>query len=200
MMKKTIVTLLMGIVFLNAGGDISPVKTSACGLYTDEYMMSSGIVAPCIDTGINNPFDAERLMDKAIHFHTSLYFDREGLTEDSVQNLQKLKDYISLHSVKSYYVSVIGHTAGYEDSNHMVQLNAWSTFWQNLGKKAVPESELAAQVNQRILAVYTYLNKEEDISTSRIFTENRLARDPIATEATKEGRTRNTRVDVALYY
>jgi flagellar motor protein MotB len=61
-------------------------------------------------------------------------------------------------------------------------------------------TDLASMVNRRIEAVYDHLNKEEHISTSRLYTENRLARDPIATEATVEGRMRNERVDVALYY
>ena len=202
MMQKLILTLLTGVAFLNAGGDISnsPVKTSTCGLYTDEYMISSGIVYPCIDTGIPNSINPDILMSKKIHFHASLHFDANGLTENSLLKLKELQDYMILRSVKNYYITIIGHTSGYEDSNHMVQLNGWSTFWQNLGKTSMSESELVAHVNQRILAVHNYFHKKEGISTSRLYTENRLARDPISTEATMDGKMANKRVDIALYY
>ncbi len=196
-MKKILLTVAAGATLLSAGGDIYP--TSKCGLFTDEYMMYSGVVDPCIDTGIPNPFPGERLLNKKVYFHASVYFKKGVLTEASLQALHELKNTIASHG-SHYYVSVVGHTAWYEDSNRKVQLNAWSTFWQNIGKSSVMRSDLAATVNRRIEAVYDHLNREEGISTSRLYTENRLARDPIATEATQEGRMRNERVDVALYY
>ena len=196
-MKKILLTVAAGATLLSAGGDIYP--TSKCGLFTDEYMMYSGVVHPCIDTGIPNAFPGKRLLNKKVYFHTSIYFKKGVLTEESLQSLQELKHIIESRG-SNYYVSVVGHTAWYEDSNHMVKLNAWSTFWQNLGKSSMMRTDLASMVNRRIEAVYDHLNKEEHISTSRLYTENRLARDPIATEATVEGRMRNERVDVALYY
>ncbi len=196
-MKKILLTAAAGATLLSAGGDINP--TSKCGLFTDEYMMYSGVVHPCIDTGIVNPFPGNKLLNKKVYFHASLYFKKGVLTEESSRALQELKNTIGSHG-SNYYVSVVGHTAGYEDNNHMVELNGWSTFWQNLGKTPMMRSELAATVNRRIQAVYDHLNKEEGVSQSRLYTENRLARDPVSTEATVEGRMRNERVDVALYY
>jgi outer membrane protein OmpA-like peptidoglycan-associated protein len=189
MMKKLILTALLSASTLMAND-----------LYTDTYMSRSGIVYPHIDTGIPNSINPDILMSKKIHFHASLYFDAEGLTLESQDNLKRLQDYMILHPVKNYYISIIGHTSGYEDSNHLVQLNEWSTFWQNLGKTSMSESQLAAQINRRIAAVYNYLHEKEGISKSRLYTENRLAKDPISTEATAEGKMRNRRVDIALYY
>ena len=196
-MKKILLTIAAGATLLSAGGDIYP--TSKCGLFTDEYMMYSGVVDPCIDTGIPNTFPGQKLQNKKIYFHTSIYFEKGILTQESLQSLQELKHLIESRG-SNYYVSVVGHTAWYGDSNRKVELNAWSTFWQNLGKTSMLRSDLAATVNSRIEAVYNHLNKEEGISTSRLYTENRLARDLISTEATQEGRMHNERVDIALYY
>lgn len=196
-MKKILLTITAGTTFLLAGGDF--YQTSKCGLFTDEYMMYSGVVYPCIDTGIPNAFPGQKLLNKKVYFHTSVYFNKGVMTEKSLQSLQELKNTIASRG-SNYYVSVVGHTSGYEDSNHMVKLNAWSTFWQNIGKSSMMRSDLAATINSRIETVYTHLSKKEHVSTSRLYTENRLARDPIATEATTEGRMQNERVDVALYY
>ena len=198
-MKKTLLTIAACTTLLSAGGDIAPIGTSSCGLYTDEYMMYSGIVHPCIDTGIPNYFEGEKLLDKKMYFHASLYFKKGVLTETSLEALKTLQNTIKSRG-SNYYVSVVGYTAWYEDDMSGAKLNAWSTFWQNLGKADMTLSELAGTVNQRIEAVYTHLTNEEGLSSSRLYTENRLARDPIATEAIEEGRQRNTRVDVALYY
>jgi len=194
---KILLIIAAGATILSAGGNIYP--TSKCGLFTDEYMMYSGVVDPCIDTGIPNAFPGQKLLNKKIYFHTSIYFKKGILTQESLQSLQELKNIIENRS-SNYYVSVVGHTAWYEDSNRKVELNAWSTFWQNIGKSSMMRSNLAETVNSRIEAVYNHLNKEEHISTSRLYTENRLARDPISTEATQEGRMHNERVDIALYY
>ncbi len=199
MMKKILLITAACATLLTAGGDIAPIETSSCGLYTDEYMMYSGVVYPCIDTGIPNYFEGEKLLDKKVYFHASLYFKNGVLTETSQKAIENLKSTIE-HRGSKYYVSLVGHTAWYEDGNSAVKLNAWSTFWQNLGKTPMSLSDLAATVNRRIETVYTHLNTEEGIDVSRLYTENRLARDPIATEATQEGRMRNERVDVALYY
>ena len=199
-MKKTLLTIAACSTLLSAGGNIAPIGTSSCGLYTDEYMMYSGVVHPCIDTGIPNTINGSMLLNKKVYFHASIYFEKGVLTEASRNALSQLKNVIDTRGRRNYYVSIVGHTSGYQDSNHMVELNGWSTFWQNLGKTSMMRSDLAAIVNSRIQRVYDHLNQKEDISTSRLYTENRLARDPISTEATKEGRQRNTRVDVALYY
>jgi len=201
-MKKRLLTLAALTAFLNAGGDISPFNAPGyCGgLYTKSYMPYAGVEHPCIDTGIHNPFPGEKLLNKRVHFHASLYFKEGKLTDESLKALSELDNIIRDRHLRNYYVSIIGHSAGYEDGNHMVDLNAWSTFWQNLGSKNMTRTEFATLVNQRIKAVYDHLVDVEGISPGRLYTENRLARDPVSTEATKEGRERNERVDVALYY
>ena len=198
-MKKILLTLLTGVTLLTAGGDFFPA-TFKCGLYTDEYMLYSGAVHPCIDTEIPNSINGEMLLEKKVYFHASLYFKGGVLTESSQKALKTLKNTIETEGMSNYFVSVVGHSAGYEDSNHRVELNAWSTFWQNLGKTSVSRDIFAAKMNKRIKIVYDHLNEKEEIHATRIYTENRLARDPIATEATKEGRLLNERVDIALYY
>ena len=203
MMKKRVLTLAALTTLLNAGGDIAPADyTPACGgLYSYTYLPNAGVEHPCIDTGIANGIEGEELLSKKIRFHASLYFQSGKLTEASQQALNELKNIIADRGLSHYYVSVVGHTSGYEDTNHSVDLNGWSSFWQNLGGgRVLTQEEAAAEVNSRIHAVYDHLTHEEGISTSRLYTENRLARDPVATEATSEGRALNERVDIALYY
>ena len=56
----------------------------------------------------------------------------------------------------------------------------------------------AQSVNDQIEAVYNYL-QENGVSANKIYNENRMDRDPIATEATTEGKALNQRVDVRVY-
>jgi len=178
---------------------LSSSFTLSADLYTDTYMSRSGIVFPHIDTGIPNHINGEVLMNKRVLYSTSVYFKGGVLTESSRDALAGIISTIKMKRLKSYYVSVIGHTADYTNEYHIVPLNAWSTFWQNLGKKTMGRDTLAASVNQRIQAVYDLL-KEDSVNPLKIYTENRMNRDPISTEATTEGRILNQRVDVVLYY
>ena len=196
MMKKTLLTLASMTALLNAGGDISPYAPSCGGLYTYSYLPSSGVEHPCIDTGIENGISGESLLHKKIRFHVSLYFDGGKLTESSKEALQALVDKMT---GRQYNVSIVGHTSYYEDDGHAVPLNGWSSFWQSFGGgKEVSREEAAAEINARIHTVYKSLI-QKGIRSSSIYTENRLARDPLATEATSGGRALNERVDVVLY-
>jgi len=200
-MKKTLLTLAASTALLSAGGNINPATPVCDGIYTYSYMPQSGVEHACIDTGIANGVSARTLLQKKIRFHASLYFEGGKLSDASQQALNELKNIIADRGLNHYYVSVIGHTSGYEDDAHRVDLNGWSSFWQNLGGgKNMTQEEAASEVNSRIKAVYDHLNAEEGISFAKLYTENRLARDPIATEATDSGRMLNERVDIALYY
>jgi hypothetical protein len=200
-MKKTLLTLAASTALLSAGGDIAPATQVCKGLYTYSYMPHSGVEHACIDTGIANGVSADTLLRKKVRFHASLYFDGGVLTDASQQALNELKNVIADRGLNHYYVSVIGHTSGYEDAAHTVVLNGWSSFWQSLGGgRSMTQEEAATEVNGRIKAVYDHLHTKEGINTARLYTENRLARDPIATEAIDEGAALNERVDIALYY
>ncbi len=185
-MKKTLLfTVLLAGTF-----------TLASDLYTDTYFSQSGIVKPRYDTGIPNPVSANTLIHKRTVAHTSLYFKGGLLTQESAGALQNILDAAKDHP--SSYITVIGHTSGYTLSSEAVHLNPWSTFWQNVSSSSVSIDQIVASVNQRILAVYDQL-KAAGVNTRKIYTENRMDRDPISTEATKRGRVMNTRVDVAVY-
>ncbi len=197
-MKKTFILLVAGATMLSAGGDISPVEnTSTCGLYTYSYMPQSGVEHPCIDTGIANAVSGKMLLNKKIRFHTSLYTDGHTLTEASQQALQQMKEALKAHP--NAYVALIGHTSGYADAGHYVPLDGWSSFWQSLGgERTLTQEEAANEVNGRIKDIYDVLTGNEGINPSKIYTENRLARDPVSTEATGAGRALNERVDILL--
>ncbi len=187
MMKKYLLPLML-----------TATVTMASDLYTDTYMSGSGVVSPHISTGIANPISGESLLKKRILMSRSIYFDRNGLTEDSQNAFEEILSAIQSRG-GAYYVSIIGHTSSFTDEYHFVKMNAWSRFWQNIGKSEMRRDELAATVNQRIQKVYDKLSNE-NVNTSRIYTENRMNRDPIVTEETKEGSIINKRVDVTVYY
>ena len=188
MMKKILLSAILSCTFVVASD-----------LYTDTYMSQSGIVKPHIDTGIENGISGDKLMKKRIFSSTSLYFRKGQLTSQSQEAMNKIIDTINLHKSRHYYVSIIGHTAGYTDSNYEVELSPWAKFWQNISYRKISRDTLVDYVNQRILLVYNTL-KDNNINPTRVYTENRLDRDPIVTEATKKGRLTNNRVDVTLYY
>ena len=195
-MKKTLVVCAAMAICLKAGGDIAPAsQDSSCGLYTYTYMPQSGVEDPCIDTGIHNGISGKTLLHKHIRFHVSLHFGGNGLTEASQKALETVKDQIKTHP--GAYVALIGHTSGYADREHYVPMNGWSSFWQRFGgERTMTQEEVVDEVNGRIKNVYDLLTDGDGISASRIYTENRLARDPVATEATGEGRAMNERVDL----
>jgi len=187
-MKKLLLPLLVGTTL-----------TMASDLYTDTYMSGSGIVYPHIPTGIPNTINGETLMHKRVVMSRSIYFEGGQLSKASADALEELYRKIAAHGSQMYYISLIGHTSSFTDEYHFSSLNAWSRFWQNIGKKEMKRDELAATVNKRIQSVYDTLTQNH-VSASHIYTENRMDRDPIATEETTQGLLRNNRVDVTLYY
>jgi hypothetical protein len=186
-MKRIVAAILFGCVVV-----------SADGLYTDTYMYRSGVVRPVIETGIPNIVKADQLMKKQIFLTAPLYFRGETLDDASRQALRQILAAAKKMDPTSYYISVIGHTAGYTSEEHMIKLNWWSRFWQNIDYRTMSRDTLAASVNARILFVYNML-KNHGVSGSRIYTENRMDRDPISTEATDQGRKINERTTITLY-
>ncbi len=184
-MKRLVITALLGATLLQAND-----------LYTDTYFSQSGIVKPRVDTGIPNSVSINALKQKRMIAHTSLYFKGGILTQESADRLQQILN--TAKGNRSSYIAVIGHTADYISPGDTVYLNRWSAFWQNIGSSSVSVDQIAASVNQRILAVYNQL-KAAGVNTGKIYTENRMNRDPVSTEATKRGRALNSRVDVAVY-
>lgn len=183
MLKKILLTTLL-----------SASLALSADLYTDTYKSNSGVVKGHVSTGIANAFPASKLMSKRSVAHTSIYFSEGLITEQSQEALQSLLS----QARASSYLSVIGHTAGFEYESHSIELSPWAEFWQNIGTSKMMRNSHAIGVNGRIAAVCDYL-KENSISASRIYNENRMDRDPISTEATNRGRALNQRVDVVLY-
>ncbi len=175
---------------------VAGTLTLANDLYTDTYFSQSGIVKPRVDTGIPNPISINTLMHKRNVAHTSLYFQKGVLTQESATKLDQIIK--AAQGKNSSYVTVIGHTASYTRLSESVHLNAWVRFWQNSSSSSITLDDVAASINQRIATVYDQL-KAKGVSRQRIYTENRMDRDPISTEATKRGRALNCRVDVAVY-
>ena len=171
--------------------------TMANDLYTDTYFYQSGVVKWHVETGIPNRMSANKLRHMKSVYHASLYFQEGHLTQASEE---KLKELLSLAKENggNYYVSVIGHSSGYADLSHTVKLDGWAQFWHNIDKRNTTESDLANAVNYRIKKVHDYLTAH-DVPLTRIYNENRMNRDPLYTEATKEGAALNRRVDVTLY-
>ena len=171
-------------------------------LYTDTYMQNVKKLNRVVDTGISNTLKPSRLMnekfDQIMRFEP-LFFNGTKMTEASEKTLQSILDVIQQMGSSPYYVSVIGHTSDYMEPSHEIKLNGWSTFWQRLGgEESMSKEESIALANHRIGTVYNVLIAN-NVNPSVIYNENRLGKDKIATEATKEGRAMNNRVDVALY-
>ncbi len=183
MIKKIILTVLLSSTF-----------ALASDLYTDTYMLDSGVTKGRILTGIPNAFPGNRLMGKRSIAHTSVYFSNGVMTKSSQEALQ---DLLSKKSASSY-LSVIGHSAGFTYESHSIKLNPWTEFWQNIGKSKTMSDTHAQSVNDRIEAVCNYLQKNS-VPANKIYNENRMDKDPISTEATNEGRLLNRRVDVTVY-
>lgn len=171
-------------------------------LYTDTYMQKVKKLNTVVDTGINNTLRSSSLMDKRfkhIMRFEPLFFNGTEMTEASKKTLQSIIDVINQRGSSPYYVSVIGHTSDYTEPSHEIKLNEWSTFWHHLGgEESMSKEESITLANHRIGTVYNTLIANK-VNPSLIYNENRLGKDKIATEATKEGHAMNNRVDVSLY-
>jgi len=189
MIKKILMILSLG-----------SVVAVASDLYTSTYLSSSGTTHPRISTGIENRVSANTIMTKRSVYTAPIYFDRYGeFTPNSKKALDKIDKIIKDRGSEGYYITLIGHTSGYTLPSHKIELNFWSSFWHNMKFRSTSRDTISDEVNRRILKVYNDL-KAQEINTDKIYTENRMDRDPIATEATKEGKALNRRVTVTLYY
>lgn len=171
-------------------------------LYTDTYMQKVKKLNTVVDTGISNTVRPSSLMDERFQYimrFDPLFFNGTEMTEASKKTLQSIINVIHQRSSSSYYVSVIGHTSDYTEPSHQIKLNGWSTFWHHLGgEESMSKEESITLANHRIGTVYNTLIANK-VNRSLIYNENRLGKDKIATEAIKEGRAVNNRVDVSLY-
>jgi len=164
-------------------------------LYTDTYMSGSGIVSPFISTEIPNPLSVGALKKKKMMMHTPLYSYKGQLSQESLDALDEIVSYAKAHNAT---ISLIGHTSSYTKSDQFVPLSFWGSIWHNVGSSKINETVLIDEVNARIRLAYDILTAK-GISPQKIYTENRMDRDPIVTEATKRGKAMNRRVDVVVY-
>lgn len=189
MIKKILMILSLG-----------SVVAVASDLYTSTYLIDSGVVYPRIPTGIENRVSANTIMTKRSLYSASIYLDRYGeFTKKSKNSLDKIANLIEDRGTKTYYITLIGHTSSYTLPSHSIKLNFWSSFWHNMKFRSTSRDTISSEVNRRILKAYNYLNGK-GVNTDRVYTENRMDRDPISTEATKEGKALNRRVSITLYY
>jgi outer membrane protein OmpA-like peptidoglycan-associated protein len=122
----------------------------------------------------------------------NLYFDGDKLTEASQEALNRI-----LASAEGAYVAVIGHTSTVALSEDKVGLNGWESFWQMIGGSEADDKEDALKrSNFRLKYVYDYIKAQ--LHDVKLYSENRLDRDPIATEATQAGKAMNERVEVLV--
>jgi hypothetical protein len=166
------------------------------GLYTVIYMPESKIVAPLVETGIPSSIDGSSLTYHKIIRSTQLYFRDGALTPRSQRRLECL--------VKNYldgdYIAIIGHSQSAKDEVlDEFDLTPWESFWQNIGGRyAIPTKKEAIEAtNRRIKTVYEAII-DRGVPKERLYTENRVDRDTIFTEATPEGRWKNDRVQLLL--
>ena len=190
-MKKTV---LLGTLLASS-------LASADALYTDTYMQRSGVVAPRVETGLPNRVDGRRLL----HWHrhivrlSPVLFRGTKVADESSCTLEQLRGLIRQNRSRIRYVSLVGHSSAVVDEETRIELNGWSGLWHHLGGGPRLERDQAvALVNDRLRQVYN-LVRDAGMPASRIYTENRLDRQPLYTEATAEGRLGNNRVEIALY-
>lgn len=162
-------------------------------LITSTFALASELYTPAknIDTGITNTINAHSLTGKKVISHTSVYFDEDGMTKASEENLHSL---IAQKGAVGY-VSIVGHSSESFDATHSVKLSGWAEFWQNLGSSTMASPEI---VNARLHIVYEYLQNNH-VPAVNIYNENRMDAEPLSTEATATGRALNNRVDVKFY-
>jgi len=190
MMKKNMIIVTVAVWM----GILMPLVAN--DLYTDTYMLRSGVISPRVDTGIPSHVSADTLSKKRIRMRALVYFRGEHPIENSAQALDEIVAHAKRHGA---YVSVIGHIDSYTKEDQYVPLTPWSALWQNAGDRRVSETVLINEVNTKIRRVYDLLVRK-GIDSRKIYTENRMDRDPLTTEATPRGRALNRRVDVKVYY
>jgi len=172
------------------------------GIYDQHFMLETGISNPPVETGIQNHISADSLFNKkAIHL-PSVYFDERGavvISEKEQERLKKIIERVQQNGSLSSVVTLIGHTSDYFREKERVKLNAWSSFWQELGnRERLSEQVSIDRANEYIHVVYRFF-VDNGLNPKHIYVENRLGKDKFSTEGSPGGRAVNHRVDIALY-
>ncbi len=126
-----------------------------------------------------------------------------GLDENSDKTFERIVQRIKDHQedkTKEVLVSVISYTKSTEDKAQKLSTGNWFTnFFQSVGQYEGLEDnnskEIAANYGERVFE----LLKEQNISESIIYKENREGNDNLYSEGLSEGRDLNNRVEVTVY-
>ena len=170
-------------------------------IYEDDYIQKMKGIKTVVDTGIPNKIKASRLKDgthRQILRFAPILFDGKSMTSVSKRRLDDIVSLINTKDRSSYYISLLGHTSSHLSKSHEIKRDSWSAFWQRMGGEDMSEEESVSLANSRIRTVYDVL-KGNRVHQSSIYTENRLSRDKLSTEASAEGLALNNRVDIVLY-
>jgi outer membrane protein OmpA-like peptidoglycan-associated protein len=186
-MKKIYLFVLISLLMSTGawGGD----------LYSTAYFEESGVPRPLVDTEIDSLVDAAKLKDLRVDRHALLYFNQNRLTDDSLSALDEIIS--AAKNRTDAYIAIIGHTSSFTRARESLPLGGWASLWYSLQYGTPDRQPLADEVNSRIRIVYDTL-ADQGIDPGRIFTENRMDRDPLYTEATSSGKRLNRRVFVGL--
>jgi len=168
-------------------------------LYTQEFIPASGINNKTINTGIKNYVKVNDFFYKKGEHLPSLYFNEDKLIPSSQKNIDKIIRKIKSTKSKDYIITLISHTSYKITENISVKRNFWIEFWQSMGNFGIlTHKESIARGDKYLQLTLSYL-KKYGIDTKRVYTENRLDKDQLSTEATSDGRNINNRVDITLY-
>ncbi len=168
-------------------------------LYTQEFIPSSGIHHKGIDTAITNYVKVDDFFYKKGEHLPSIYFDEDILLPSSENNIKNMIKKIKDTKSKNYIITLISHTSYKITKDISVKRNFWIEFWQSMGSfNILTHEESIERGNKYLQWTLSYL-KKYGIDTKRVYTENRLDKDQLSTEATSDGRNINNRIDVTLY-
>ena len=186
-MKKIILTIV-----------VSSTLLISSGLYTQSFVSSSEVIKHTVKTEDSSRATTDRFINQRATNYPPLYFDG-GLTQESKSILDTIIDKIDKSHTQSYTVTLIGYTSSTINPNETIKLNVWSSFWHSLGSSGkITEDESQNIINHNLKESVDYLI-QRGISPKRIYTENRLGKEKLYTEAISDGRELNSRVSVAIY-
>jgi outer membrane protein OmpA-like peptidoglycan-associated protein len=168
------------------------------GVYTQSFVEQSEVLKHIVDTADSSSASTDRFINQKRTSYPPLYFD-DGLTKESKAILDTIIDKIEKSHTQSYTVTLIGYTSSTINPNETIKLNFWSSFWHSLGSSGqITEDESQNIINRNLKECVDYLT-QRGISPKRIYTENRLGKEKLYTEAISDGRELNNRVSVAIY-
>ncbi len=173
------------------------------GIYSYDYMSKrTGVIPPNIGTGLTNYIDGRALLrwrGEVIHLEP-VFFNGTDIDDKSIPTLENLEQLLSSNGSRVRYVALIGHSSSAVTVGDEVAHNGWVSFWQRVGgKERMDMYDSIRLVNNRLETLYNILCQEMNYNPKHIYTENRVDRDPLSTEATKEGKALNNRVDIMLF-